>query len=176
MPAQKDCSAAPGGGKPEISDRNLDKLILYTRTTAVPARRDVDDAQVLRGKQLFHRAQCAACHVPAHVTGRVPGFPELSKQRIRPYTDLLLHDMGEGLADHRPDFLSSGREWRTPPLWGVGLIETVNGHTTLLHDGRARDMSEAILWHGGEAARARQYFVEMNREERDALLAFLKSL
>lgn len=176
MPAQKDCEKAPHGGKPEINDRNLASLIFYTSTTAVPARRDVGDAQVLRGKQLFHQSQCIACHAPKHVTGTLKGFPELSNQTIRPYTDMLLHDMGEGLADHRPDFLASGREWRTPPLWGIGLIETVNGHTTYLHDGRARNLSEAILWHGGEAERSREFFADMSKEEREALLAFLKSL
>jgi CxxC motif-containing protein (DUF1111 family) len=176
MPAQKDCRTALHGGKPEINDRNLAKLIFYTATTAVPARRDVDDPQVLRGKQLFHQAQCTACHVPKHVTGTVKELPELSKQTIRPYTDLLLHDMGLGLADNRPDFDASGTEWRTPPLWGIGLIETVNGHTTYLHDGRARNLAEAILWHGGEAERAKQKFVNMSKAERDALLAFLNSL
>jgi CxxC motif-containing protein (DUF1111 family) len=104
------------------------------------------------------------------------GFPELSKQIIRPYTDLLLHDMGPGLADNRPDFDATGNEWRTPPLWGIGLFETINGHTTFLHDGRARNLSEAILWHGGEAERAKQKFVNMTKAERDALLAFLNSL
>lgn len=176
MPAQKDCRTAPRGGKPEINERNLAKLIFYTATTAVPARRDADAPQVLQGKQLFHQAQCAACHVPKHVTGTVRGLPELSRQTIRPYTDLLLHDMGPGLADNRPDFQASGSEWRTPPLWGIGLIETVNGHTAFLHDGRARNLSEAILWHGGEAERARQKFVNMSKSEREALLAFLNSL
>jgi CxxC motif-containing protein (DUF1111 family) len=104
------------------------------------------------------------------------GFPELSRQTIRPYTDMLLHDMGDGLADNRPDFLATGREWRTPPLWGIGLIETVNGHTNYLHDGRARNLSEAILWHGGEAEPAKQLFAGMSKADRDALLAFLNSL
>lgn len=176
MPAQKDCKAAPRGGNPEINEKNLGTLIFYTQTLAVPARRDVDDPQVLRGKQLFHQAQCVACHVPKHVTGTVKEFPELSKQTIRPYTDLLLHDMGSGLADGRPDFEASASEWRTPPLWGIGLFETVNGHTTYLHDGRARDLSEAILWHGGEAERAKQRFADMSKAEREALLAFLNSL
>lgn len=176
MSAQKDCRMAPRGGKPEINGRNLAKLIFYTATTAVPARRDVDDPQVLRGKQLFHQAQCVACHVPKHLTGTVRGLPELSKQTIRPYTDLLLHDMGPELADNRPDFEATGSEWRTPPLWGNGLIETVNGHTSYLHDGRARNLSEAILWHGGEGERAKQKFVNMSKTERDALLAFLNSL
>ncbi|RJG00100.1 di-heme oxidoredictase family protein [Noviherbaspirillum saxi] len=176
MAAQKDCKTAARGGKPEINERNMASLIFYTATTAVPARRDVDNPQVLRGKQLFHQAQCVGCHTPKHVTGNVKGFPELSRQTIRPYTDMLLHDMGEGLADNRPDFLADGREWRTPPLWGIGLIETVNGHTTYLHDGRARNLSEAILWHGGEATPAKLTFEKMSKAERTALLAFLNSL
>ena len=176
MPAQKDCQAAARGGKPEINEKNLATLIFYTSTTAVPARRNADQPQVLRGKQLFHQTQCIACHVPKHVTGAVPGFPELSKQTIRPYTDLLLHDMGPSLADNRPDFEASGSEWRTPPLWGIGLFETVNGHTTYLHDGRARNLAEAILWHGGEGERAKQKFVAMTKAEREAMLAFLNSL
>lgn len=176
MPAQKDCQQAERGGEPEINEKNLGKLIFYTATTAVPARRDVGKPQVLHGKRLFHQAQCVACHVPQHVTGKLAGFPELSNQTIRPYTDLLLHDMGPGLADGRPDFEANGNEWRTPPLWGIGLFESVNGHTTYLHDGRARNLQEAILWHGGEAEPAKQGFVNMNKEEREALIAFLKSL
>lgn len=176
MPAQKDCRSAPDGGKPEISDRNLGALIFYTSTTGVPARRNVDSPQVLRGKQLFHESRCTACHTPTHVTGDLKGYPELSRQSIRPYTDLLLHDMGQGLADNRPDFQATGTEWRTPPLWGIGLFETVNRHTNYLHDGRARNLAEAILWHGGEAQAARDRFVAMPREDREALIAFLTSL
>ncbi|WP_137940200.1 di-heme oxidoredictase family protein [Chitinivorax sp. B] len=176
MPAQRDCQKAPNGGKPEINDKNMASLVFYTQTLAVPARRDVDSPQVLRGKQLFHQSQCAACHVPTHVTGMAKGLPELSKQTIRPFTDLLLHDMGEGLADNRPDFEADGREWRTPPLWGIGLFESVNGHTRYLHDGRARNLSEAILWHGGEATKAQQAYVSMPKVDREALLAFLNSL
>ena len=176
MPSQKDCHEGERGGEPEINEKNLGKLIFYTATTAVPARRDVDKPQVLQGKRLFHQAQCVACHTPKHVTGKLAGFPELADQTIRPYTDLLLHDMGEGLADGRPDFEADGNEWRTPPLWGIGLFETVNGHTTYLHDGRARNLQEAILWHGGEAQQAKEHFVNMSKEEREALISFLKSL
>lgn len=176
MLAQPDCKGAARGGKHEINDRNLARLVFYTATTAVPARRDVDRPEVLRGKQLFHQSQCIACHVPQHRTGDLKGFPELSRQTIRPFTDLLLHDMGPALADRRPDFEATGSEWRTPPLWGIGLFETVNGHTTYLHDGRARNLSEAILWHGGEAEAARQRFAAMSKADRDALLAFLQSL
>jgi CxxC motif-containing protein (DUF1111 family) len=109
-------------------------------------------------------------------TGESATLPELSHQVIRPYTDLLLHDMGEELSDHRPVFDASGRDWRTPPLWGTGLVSKVNGHTTLLHDGRARDFSEAILWHGGEAAKSREKFRTLSKANRDALVAFLRSL
>jgi CxxC motif-containing protein (DUF1111 family) len=141
----------------------------------VPARRDVDDPQVRSGEDLFRQIGCAACHTPTLVTGTVPDLP-LSAQRIHPYSDLLLHDMGPGLADDRPDFAADGREWRTPPLWGVGLIQTVNRHTNLLHDGRARGFAEAILWHGGEAEAAREAFRMLPRDQRAALLRFLESL
>jgi CxxC motif-containing protein (DUF1111 family) len=142
----------------------------------VPARRNWADSLVLRGKALFGDAGCAACHLPKLSTGAWPEFPELSRQTIRPYTDLLLHDMGEGLADNRPAFDANGREWRTPPLWGIGLVSKVNGHTFFLHDGRARNLLEAILWHGGEAEAARERFRRFSQEERDALVAFLDSL
>lgn len=185
-PAQTDCLARQhqeaqwrkGRGEPavDIDDRALERTVFYTTTLAVPARPDARDPQVLVGKRIFHEAQCASCHVPRHVTGEVPGYPELSKQTIYPYTDLLLHDMGEGLADGRPDFEADGREWRTPPLWGIGRIKTVNGHTYFLHDGRARNLMEAILWHGGEAEAARSKVIGLSKSERDALVRFLESL
>ena len=103
-------------------------------------------------------------------------LPELSHQTIRPYTDLLLHDLGEGLADHRPVFDAGGRDWRTPPLWGMGLVFKVNRHTCFLHDGRARNSAEAILWHGGEAEAAREHFRTLPKADRAALLDFLESL
>jgi CxxC motif-containing protein (DUF1111 family) len=174
--AQADCVAAPNGGAPEMSAVFLDKLTLYTRSLAVPARRNLEDPQVAQGETLFRAAGCPSCHVPTLETGQVEGAPELSGQRIHPFTDLLLHDMGEGLADDRPDFLASGREWRTPPLWSLGLIEQVNKHDRLLHDGRARGPAEAILWHDGEAAAAREAFRSLSKDERDALIAFLMSL
>lgn len=174
--AQPECLAAPSGGDPEIDQQKIDSITFYTHFLAVPARRDVDDPEVRRGEQLFRQVGCAACHLPTLVTGDAPGAPALSAQRIHAYTDLLLHDMGPGLADDRPDFMAEGREWRTPPLWGVGLIETVNRHTNLLHDGRARGFTEAILWHGGEADAAREAFRTLPRAERAALLRFLGSL
>ena len=133
-------------------------------------------AQVARGEALFASVGCAQCHVDTLVTGTIADAPALSEQRIHPYTDLLLHDMGPELADDRPDFEADGREWRTPPLWGLGLVPDVNGHDLLLHDGRARGFAEAILWHGGEAEAARVAFRAMTAEDRAALLRFLASL
>jgi CxxC motif-containing protein (DUF1111 family) len=110
------------------------------------------------------------------VTGDLPGVPAVSHQIIHPYTDLLVHDMGPRLADGRPDFQATSREFRTPPLWGVGLVQVVNGHTFFLHDGRARNLLEAILWHGGEGRFARERFKALSADERKALIAFLNSL
>ena len=173
--SQTDCQAALNGGAPELPQDRLDKITFYNQTLAVPAMRDVDDPQVRDGARLFLKAGCAACHTPRHTTGDHP-VPAVSGQVIFPYTDLLLHDMGEGLADGRPDFLADGREWRTPPLWSIGLIQNVNNHTRLLHDGRARNAAEAILWHDGEGLAAREEFRKMSREEREALLRFLEAL
>ncbi len=179
--AQETCRRAPHGG---VSDENtveagaalFELLTFYTRNLGVPARRDVSDAQVLEGKRLFYAANCIGCHRPKFVTRRDSIGEEQSFQLIWPYTDMLLHDMGDGLADGRPEGEASGREWRTAPLWGIGLTQTVSGHTFFLHDGRARNLLEAILWHGGEAEAARERVVAMTREERAALLAFMHSL
>jgi CxxC motif-containing protein (DUF1111 family) len=174
--AQTACLASINGGEAEMSDEFLDKLTLYTMTIAVPAQRDASAIPVKKGFAAFQSMGCAACHVSTVKTGEVLGFPEISNQNIHPFTDLLLHDMGEGLADNRSDFEASGREWRTPPLWGLGLVPSVNGHNTLLHDGRARGFAEAILWHGGEAERSKENFRTSPKGTRDALIAFLKSL
>lgn len=174
--AQTACRAAPNGGEPEVSDHILAQVLFYTRNLAVPARRQVGDATVLRGKSLFHEAGCQRCHVPRFTTAADAAEPELANQVIRPYTDLLLHDMGEGLADHRREFQASGSQWRTPPLWGIGLTAAVSGHTQFLHDGRARTLLEAILWHGGEADAARRTVLQFDAGQREALLAFLNSL
>lgn len=131
---------------------------------------------MLAGKSLFYESGCIACHTPKHATQVDWPDANLKGQLIWPYSGLLLHDMGEGLADNRPEGVADGQEWRTAPLWGIGLTETVNGHTFFLHDGRARNLTEAILWHGGEAEAAKQNFLHMNAEERTALLAFLNSL
>jgi CxxC motif-containing protein (DUF1111 family) len=176
MPSQAACLAAPTGGAPELSDDKLHWMTRYLQTLAVPARRNWADPEVLRGKALFQGAGCVGCHVPVLITGTLDGLPELSHQTIRPYTDLLLHDMGAGLATDRSEYAAEGSEWRTPPLWGIGLVELVNKHNFLLHDGRARGFAEAILWHDGEALAPRETFRGMPRADRDALIKFLESL
>ncbi len=165
----------PTGGNPEISDTALSQLVYYTSALAMPARRNVKDAEVLKGKVLFAETGCVKCHRPKYVTGTHPEVVQLSNQVIYPYTDLLLHDMGIGLADNRPDNQATGNEWRTAPLWGLGLSK-IQGNYYLLHDGRARSIEEAILWHGGEAANAKSSFVSMPEAKRKLLIKFLESL
>lgn len=165
---------------PEIDEGDFAKLVFYSRTLAVPARRIPSDPpteeKISLGEKLFKKARCAACHRSEIETGHSDVSAALSTNRIHPYTDLLLHDMGEGLADGRPDFEAGGSEWRTAPLWGIGMIPVVNGHSRLLHDGRARGVAEAILWHGGEAENAKESFRNMTRAEREALISFVESL
>lgn len=173
---QTECRESATGGTPEIEPDAFDKTVLYSSVLAVPVRRRFGAADVVAGEAHFHAMGCATCHTPSWTTGVHPTLPELSNQRIWPYTDLLLHDMGEGLADGRPVFAADGREWKTPPLWGLGLVDDVNGHTRFLHDGRARSLAEAILWHGGEAEAAKQAFRAAPAADRDALIAFLESL
>jgi CxxC motif-containing protein (DUF1111 family) len=175
-PTQRDCAAMIPAGRPELLSNQFTPLLFFLRANAVPARRNQADADVRRGERLFATAGCSACHIPELKTGDYPGLNALSNQNIRPYTDLLLHDMGEDLADGRPDYLASGREWRTAPLWSIGLLTQVTGATDLLHDGRARNTAEAIVWHGGEASYSREAFLHMSKEERAALLKFLESL
>lgn len=173
------CAAAyvqPANEGPELSDAFFEKLLFYMQSIAVPRQRDETTHTVTRGAALFRETGCAACHLPTLQTDANAVLPELANQTFHPFTDLLIHDMGEGLADGRPDFLASGSEWRTPPLWGLGLIQQVNGHTLLLHDGRARGFAEAILWHGGEAETAKERFRTMPKSDREAVVAFLKSL
>lgn len=174
--AEIDCAAAPNGGTPEIDDLDLNKVVLYCRSLAVPARRNWSDQSVLRGKNLFVQIGCEDCHKMDFTTGISVDIPVLSLQKIHPYSDLLLHDMGPGLADGRNDFLASGTEWRTQPLWGIGLIEIVNGHSRLLHDGRARSIEEAILWHGGEAQLSNTKFKQLTLSQREDVLNFIRSL
>ncbi len=164
------------GDEPEVTDSIFNSVVFYVRTLAVPARRKVTDPTVIRGKEIFTEAKCASCHIPVMRTRTNVAFPEASNQRIQPFTDLLLHDMGPGLADNRPTYDASGSEWRTPPLWGIGLTQLVNGHSYFLHDGRARNVMEAILWHGGEAAGSVNHVKNLTPSDRTALLAFLNSL
>ena len=176
------CRAAPNGqedGKRdglEVDRESLEMVTFYSRNLGVPERRGVDDPKVLRGKEVFYTLGCQSCHHPKFVTNRLEGQPEQSFQLIWPYTDLLLHDMGPGLADNRPEGRASGSEWKTPPLWGLGLTKHVSGHTQFLHDGRARSLLEAVLWHGGEAQAARDGVVGLPGDDRKALIAFLESL
>lgn len=160
---------------PEISNNILDKVILYCQTLAVPAARNVGNPQVENGYGIFNRINCSSCHVPKQRTG-YSSISVLSNQTFYPFTDMLLHDMGEGLSDGRPDFLANGRQWKTRPLWGIGLQQIVNSHTEFLHDGRARNITEAILWHGGEAQSSRNAFKSLSTNDREDLLKFLNSL
>ncbi|MEP3345892.1 MAG: di-heme oxidoredictase family protein [Litoreibacter sp.] len=178
--AQTECqSALHGDGDDrgtEIDAEGLDLVTHYSRNLGVPARRGAGDAQVLHGKELFYTSGCTSCHTPSYVTHRLKDQPEQSFQLIWPYTDMLLHDMGPDLADNRPEARATGTEWRTPPLWGIGLTEQVSGHTYFLHDGRARSLLEAVMWHGGEAQAQRDAVALMTTSDRDALIAFLESL
>ncbi|MDQ2635058.1 MAG: c-type cytochrome [Pseudomonadota bacterium] len=179
--SQTACRAMPVGvqerlGDTEAPDPVMDLVTFYSQNLAVPARRDIDEPEVLRGKQAFYEAGCVSCHTPKFVTRRDAPNKAQKFQLIWPYSDFLLHDMGEGLADGQQVGDATGNEWRTPPLWGIGLTQTVNGHTFFLHDGRARSLTEAILWHGGEAQAARNRFADLPQADRDALVKFLESL
>ena len=173
---QIDCHEGFDTETHEINFDDLIKTAKYCATTAVPVRRNVDNQDVLKGKEIFKTIGCNGCHVEKYTTGNHSSIPELSHQIIRPYTDLLLHDMDTELADGRPEFLANGREWKTPPLWGIGLFEIVNNHTCYLHDGRARNLEEAILWHGGEAEHIITSYKHLKVVERNQLIQFLNSL
>ncbi|MDD1782839.1 thiol oxidoreductase [Enterovibrio sp. ZSDZ35] len=175
-PAQPLCDALPNGGSPEVSDKILNFVEFYTQHLAVPKRRNMNDPLVVKGEMLFMDIGCQSCHQREIRTGVVENRTAISNQLISPYTDLLLHDMGSGLADHRGEFIATGTEWRTAPLWGLGYTEEVNGHTELLHDGRARNVMEAVLWHGGEAESIKQKVLGFDENQRNALIAFLLSL
>jgi CxxC motif-containing protein (DUF1111 family) len=170
------CADLANGGKPEVEDKQMKLMVHYSKFVAVPARRNTEMPNVIKGRELFFEANCHSCHRPTMTTRDDASHKLLSGQKIWPYTDLLLHDMGEELADNRPDGLANGSEWRTPPLWGIGLTGAVNGHEFYMHDGRARSLEEAILWHGGEAEASRESFKSMGAEKRAALLEFLNSL
>lgn len=161
---------------PDLPDSILNAVSFYVKTLAVPARRNVTDVDTKRGEYLFAQINCSGCHKQTIQTGVDVTMKQLSNQRIHPYTDLLLHDMGDGLADNRPDFVATGKEWRTTPLWGIGLFQKTNGIPYFLHDGRARTIEEAILWHGGEAQKSKDAFMQLTKTDRDKLIKFLNSL
>jgi CxxC motif-containing protein (DUF1111 family) len=168
--------ASTNTGKPELADSTLNYVVFYVRSLAVPARRSVTNTDVIAGSALFNQINCSGCHRPTIMTGADFTLSQLSGQRIHPYTDLLLHDMGAGLADNRPDYLATGSEWRTQALWGLGLLQKTTGVAYYLHDGRARTIEEAILWHDGEASKAKQAFTNLTLQQRIQLMAFLNSL
>jgi CxxC motif-containing protein (DUF1111 family) len=174
--AQTACRTAPSGGAPELVEPMLSEIAFYVRHLGVPARRWLKTPEVQDGKRVFHAVGCAACHTPEMRTGVSAEFPALSGQTIRPYSDLLLHDMGAGLADGLAEFEAGGSEWRTQALWGLHLAEAVAGRANYLHDGRARTLLEAVLWHGGEAQAARDRVIALPVRERENLIWFLKSL
>ena len=167
----------PNGGEPELTDKALASVLFYNQHLAVPRQRNHEDPQVIQGQKIFKKIRCDSCHrMTMQTPASLPGLETLEGQTFHPMTDLLLHDMGAELADNRPDGLANGQEWRTPPLWGIGLIPTVNKHSRLLHDGRARNIEEAILWHGGEAAKVQSAYRQLPADERAALIKFLESL
>jgi CxxC motif-containing protein (DUF1111 family) len=173
---QLECKKAYKEPGVEISKKDLEDIVIYSKILAVPKRRNFADASVVNGQKIFKQINCTACHTESYKTGVDREFPENTNQVIFPYTDMLIHDMGEGLADNRPDFQASGSEWRTPPLWGVGLFKNVNAHTRYLHDGRARNLEEAVLWHGGEAQKTKEAYVSLPKTDRQQLIKFLESL
>lgn len=173
---QNECLDSPNGGTPEVTNLQLDKVVFYQSALAVPKRRNYKEQNVLDGRDLFKNIDCIKCHTINFTTGASDENSHVEGILIKPYSDFLLHDMGEELADNRPDFLANGREWRTQPLWGIGLIKTVNNHTNLLHDGRARNIEEAILWHGGEAENSKNKFMNLTSTERNKVLEFINSL
>lgn len=166
-----------GGHKSvEIPDKLLDLVISFNGLLGVPPARSLSQPKKQQGQKLFHQLGCVQCHIPSYTTDKNYHVPALSGQTIWPYTDLALHDMGEGLADGVYEFKATGSEWRTPPLWGIGLQKTITGQQRFLHDGRARTITEAILWHGGEAKTAQEKFKQLTKDQRQALLMFLKSI
>lgn len=175
---QIDCAAKRT--QEDISEQLLGQVTLYTQLLAVPVRRDVNSPNVIRGKAIFNQMNCQGCHTASYVTGKNSQFDVLNNQTIYPYSDFLLHDMGDALADDVGNYKNEGdagtREWRTPPLWGIGMFKIVNGHTRYLHDGRARSVSEAILWHDGEGAVAKAKFLKLAINDRNDLITFLNSL
>ncbi len=160
----------------EVAETQFDSLSFYTATLAVPKRRNATSPDTLAGAKQFEVVGCTGCHTPMIKTGHAGRIEIFKQQTIYPFSDGLLHDMGEELSDGRPDYEASGREWRTRPLWGIGLTQTINPRAGFLHDGRARTLEEAILFHGGEAASSRAKFANLPKSKRQQLISFLRSL
>jgi CxxC motif-containing protein (DUF1111 family) len=174
-----DCGAQQSNCGPagaEISDQRLDELTAYVSLLGVSARRNLSDPAALQGEALFNSIGCTGCHTDTFQTSPYHPHAELRDQTIHPYTDLLLHDMGPGLASTLGEGGASGAEWRTAPLWNIGLTNGVSFGEGYLHDGRARTLEEAILWHGGEGDASRQGYIGLTQSEKNALIAFLNSL
>ena len=164
------------GGSPELSRHKLQRVTFYSQVLAVPDQRNPDALPQRRGHEVFRAIGCHDCHRETWQTAKESAISGYADVTFHPFTDLLLHDMGVGLADAKVDGDAQKSEWRTPPLWGIGLVETVNGHTRFLHDGRARSLEEAILWHGGEASESADSYRQLSAAQRQDLLAFLNSL
>jgi CxxC motif-containing protein (DUF1111 family) len=176
-PVQKACyEAVSKYAKPELTDQAWNAINFFMRATDAPRARLQNNPQTSQGEKLFNQLQCAVCHVPSLKTGDYPALPAIAHKTFAAYTDLLLHDMGPELADGRPDFKAGGNDWRTAPLWGVGLADRVNSGMFLLHDGRARNVEEAILWHGGEAQKSAEAYKRLPAVDRQSLLSFVNSL
>lgn len=171
------CGPFASGGEPELAEAIEQAVVFYAQHLAPPARSGHDRPEVLAGERRFAAIGCADCHQPSWRTGGASASPALADQLIWPYTDLLLHDLGPGLADALPEGEASGQQWRTAPLWGLGQVKAVGGDAAgYLHDGRARSPAEAILWHGGEAQLARDAWAALPAAQRLEVLAFLASL
>ena len=173
---QKACLEQIDGGDPEISDAQIERLLVYMQTLAPPRQRKAKEENIIQGQNLFKKIGCENCHTASYVTGKHPNHPELSNRIIKPYSDFLLHDMGNGLDDEVGEGKAKSYEWKTPPLWGIGLVKIVNKHTRFLHDGRAKSIEEAILWHEGEGLRAKNNYMSLSLKNRKKLLGFLNSL
>jgi CxxC motif-containing protein (DUF1111 family) len=173
---QKKCSEQINGGDPEVSEAQIERLLIYMQTLAPPRQRDIQDEVIIKGQKLFVDIGCENCHTSTYTTGVHPHHPELSNRIIKPYSDFLLHDMGSGLDDGLPEGEAKSYEWKTPPLWGIGLVKIVNKHTRFLHDGRAKSIEEAILWHDGEALKAKKNYTSLSIKDRKNILRFLNSL
>jgi CxxC motif-containing protein (DUF1111 family) len=169
------CWTAPNGGTPEVTDSSLDAVTDFMTALAVPERRVADLSTFNKGAQLFTQVGCASCHTPKQKTGASVRFPLLAQQTIYPYTDLLLHDMGKSLDDGVKEKNAESYEWRTPPLWGIGIVAR-DPEARFLHDGRASSLTEAILWHGGEAENTKTRFTKLSATQQQTLLSFLNSI